>query len=160
MNARADTPEKIAALFWAKVDKTNDCWLWIASKNRAGYGHFRSHGRSLGAHRVSYEMANGPIVGKWEVDHTCHNRDCVKPDHLRLTTRKQNCENRKGADRDNSSGVRGVSWKASSRKWQATIKHNQVHIYLGLYQTIAEAEAVVVAKRLELFTHNDADRAA
>jgi hypothetical protein len=156
MSRRNGSPED---LFWAKVEKADGCWNWTAYTCPLGYGQFRSQGRSVKAHRFSFEMANGPIIGKAEVDHTCHNRACVNPDHLRLTTRKQNCENRRGADSDSISGVRGVNWH-SEGKWRAQVKHNQRNIYLGLYPTIAEAEAVVTAKRLELFTHNDADRAS
>jgi hypothetical protein len=38
--------------------------------------------------------------------------------------------------------------------------HNWKPIFLGYYNTPEEANEVVVAKRNELFTHNDADRAA
>ena len=38
--------------------------------------------------------------------------------------------------------------------------HRGVHHYLGLFPTLEQAEAAVVAKRNELFTHNDMDRTA
>lgn len=36
----------------------------------------------------------------------------------------------------------------------ARVKHNGVLYSAGQYDTIAEAEAAVIAKRNELFTHN------
>ena len=30
--------EYFAAQFWAKVDKSGDCWLWMGNRNNLGYG--------------------------------------------------------------------------------------------------------------------------
>jgi hypothetical protein len=93
-----------------------------------------------------------------DIDHICHNRACVNPQHLRLTTHKQNQENRGGAQRNSSSGVRGVI--KHGRRWQATVVHNKQRHRAGLFDDIPSAAAAVKALRLELFTHNDIDRAA
>lgn len=149
--------------FWVKVDKSDNCWIWIASL-RNGYGAInpgRHSSTPLYAHRVSYEWANGPIPEGMQVDHACHNRACVNPDHLRLATNKQNTENHNGPNANNkSTGIRGVL-KVTQKKrtaWWGRVKHNGVIHYCGIHSTPEEAEAAVVAKRLELFTHNDLDR--
>jgi len=139
--------------FWKKVDKTDTCWLWTKGKNPKGYGSFWYVDRDRGAHRVAYEWAHGPIPEGMLLDHKCHVRHCVRPSHMRLATNKQNAENRKGAKAGTKSGVRGVSWHGGG-KWQANVGHHGKLHYLGLFETIAEAEEVVIAKRLELFTHN------
>jgi len=36
--------------------------------------------------------------------------------------------------------------------------HRPILVTVGYFDTIDEAEAAVIAKRKELFTHNDADR--
>ena len=145
--------------FWAKVDTTGECWLWTAGGNANGYGRFCINGKMEYAHRVSYTLTHGPINDSLDVDHTCYNKACVNPSHLRAATRKQNTENREGAQSNSKSGVRGVSWHKAGRKWTANVKHNGKAIYLGSFDSIREAEQVVKAKRLELFTHSDKDRA-
>lgn len=78
--------------FWAKVQKTNDCWLWIGTRNPEGYGLlFVSKGKSpTRAHRFSYELLRGPIPVGLELDHLCRVRACVNPDHLEPVTRSEN----------------------------------------------------------------------
>jgi len=141
----------------AQTDKSVDCWVWTASTNEDGYGCIRVGGKMMKAHRVAYEMEHGAIPEGMQVDHRCHTPACVRPDHLRLATNKQNQENRAGAQANSKSGVRGVYWKAEKRKWCAQVRHNGRLIHLGYFATIEEAEVVVIAKRLELFTYNDAD---
>lgn len=34
--------------FWQKVDKSGDCWEWIAGKNQYGYGTFRAGSHGVG----------------------------------------------------------------------------------------------------------------
>ena len=137
-----------AGRFWSRVDKTGDCWEWTGHCDREGYGRFDA----TYAHRVSYEIHYGPIRGL-QVDHCCHNRSCVNPNHLRAATNKQNQENRRGANRNSKSGVRGVSWMARLSKWRADVKHNGRSMTVGYFGTIEEAAAAVEAKRRELFTH-------
>jgi hypothetical protein len=152
--------------FWAKVDRNGpiyadlgtQCWLWTGFIDIGGYGIFRLDGISRAAHRLSYEWSTGELLGSLLCDHRCHVHACVNPSHLRPATHKQNAEHRRGARRDSKSGVRGVFWDASKGRWRAEVGHNNEVIRLGRFRTIEEAEAVVVAKRLELFTHNDADR--
>jgi hypothetical protein len=76
--------------FWSKVDKSGDCWLWVASKNNRGYGQFVSVGRLVLAHRFSYELAKGPIPDGLTLDHLCRTPACVNPDHLEAVTMRVN----------------------------------------------------------------------
>lgn len=47
-------------------------------------------GHTVAVHRVMYTNEHGMIPGKKEIEHTCRNRMCVNPDHLRMVTRLQN----------------------------------------------------------------------
>lgn len=144
--------------FWAKVDKTEACWNWTGYTMPTGYGQFRNGGGKL-AHRYSYRLAFGAIPDGQELDHICFNRKCVRPDHLRPVSRKQNSEHRRGALSNNkSSGIRGVYWREDCKKWEVKVGHNKKSHHLGLFPTISEAEAVAIAARNQLFTHNDVDR--
>lgn len=149
------TPEE---RFWSKVDRTDTCWNWTATTEVTGYGRFTLRGKKVLAHRFSYEQSIGAIPEGMFIDHTCHVRHCVNPDHLRPVTKKQNGEHRAGASRNSKSGVLGVS--PYRDHWRATMCHNGALIYVGAFSSVAEAEAAVIAKRLELFTHNDLDKAA
>lgn len=88
--SKRSTPEQIEAAFWAKVDKSGDCWLWTGYKQPDGYGQLRANGKFYNSHKFSYEMANGPIPKSLEVMHSCHVRHCVNPSHMRLGTHAQN----------------------------------------------------------------------
>jgi hypothetical protein len=96
---------KIIKRFLSKVDKTehqrckdHGCWMWTASLKGNGYGSFSvTHGRSVLAHRLSYEHFKGEIPKGMVVRHRCpysdgdrENRLCVNPDHLEVGTQKQN----------------------------------------------------------------------
>lgn len=76
--------------FWSKVNKTDGCWLWIGATDRR-YGSFSWSGRRLAkAHRISWELAHGPIPDGMCVLHRCDVPLCVRPAHLFLGTQKDN----------------------------------------------------------------------
>jgi hypothetical protein len=88
------------ARFWQKVDRRGGpdaCWPWMAGRLVAGYGHFRFKTRTLKAHRVAWEIANGPIPAGsgWHgtvVMHVCDNPACCNARHLRLGTHRDNID--------------------------------------------------------------------
>jgi len=150
---------------WAKVDKSGECWEWTGCRDEDGYGRIlitkNGKNQSTTAHRLAYILAKGEVAPNVKIDHTCHNHGCVNLSHLRPATHKENMENRAGAQRNNTtSGVRGVCWNKRQRKWVGQIKHGGKVIHIGVFTDLAEAETAVIAKRNELFTHNDLDRRA
>lgn len=144
--------------FWAKVDKSRECWIWTASRNAKGYGTFLASGKSILAHRFAYEQFHDPVPEELFLDHVCGTKECVNPGHLRVVTRKQNREHATRLQSNNKSGVHGVSWNSARGVWIAQVGHNGVTHMAGSFADIRDAEAAVIAKRNELFTHNDRDR--
>lgn len=100
-----------AERFWEKVNKTETCWLWTANKNNMGYGLFRPGGLASKrlAHRISYEMENGPIPEGMCALHRCDTPACVNPAHIFLGTKKDNV-----ADMD-AKGRRVIGWNPNNK---------------------------------------------
>lgn len=76
--------------FWNKVNKTDNCWLWTASKTTAGYGCFKLNGKLESAHILSYCLEYGEKPDELWVLHKCDTPSCVNPEHLFLGTRSDN----------------------------------------------------------------------
>lgn len=70
--------------------KLGPCWLWKAHKDDSKYGQFKYAGKALWAHRFSYAMFRGTIPDDLQIDHRCHNPQCVNPHHLRRKTKSSN----------------------------------------------------------------------
>jgi len=134
------------------------CWLWIASRDAKGYGRFNVGPGvgTIGAHRFSWELANGRIPNGMCIDHRCHNPACVNPDHLRVCTPMQNLWNTK-VHRDNQSGLKCAFYDKATNRWYSRIKAGKKYINLGRFDTAIEAHeayceaAVIYHKQFACF---------
>jgi len=114
--------EKMMARFWSKVDKNGStvthvdglgpCWLWTAAASSAGYGRLRVGGRMISAHRLSYEIHNGPVLAGMCACHRCDVKLCVNPSHLFLGTHADNMRDR---DAKGRLGAREGEWNGFAK---------------------------------------------
>ena len=143
--------------FWQKVAKSDSCWVWMGAKHN-GYGVARVGGRARLAHRTLWEWANGAIPGGAQLDHMCHNRSCVNPEHLRFASAKQNGENRAGANRNSKSGVRGVYWCNTYGHWVAKAMVNRKAHHIGIFQDLDLAAKAVTEWRAQNMPYSLLDK--
>jgi hypothetical protein len=72
--------------FWRQVDlagpvmdgMNSPCWVWMGSVRSTGYGQIKAGGRVRKAHRLAWEMVNGPVPPTRFVLHRCDFPLCVR----------------------------------------------------------------------------------
>jgi len=106
MNKSGPKPIPVEKRLWSKVEKTRGCWFWTGQTNGAGYGLLLRDGRTRLAHRIVWELENGPIPEGNLVRHMCDNPACVNPAHLRLGTQRDNMRDRLISARVHYAGVK------------------------------------------------------
>lgn len=101
--------------FDERINIVGECWCWIGSKCKDGYGQFHvkidGKWKSIRPHRYSYEIFKGEIGDKKVVCHHCDNPSCVNPEHLFLGTQKDNIQD--ALKKKRMVGPRGM------QQWQA-----------------------------------------
>ena len=129
---------KLTERFWSKVSQAgpNQCWLWEASTFPTGYGQFwvKEYNRLLGAHRVAYTLANGPIPDELLVCHTCDNPPCVNPAHLFLSDSKGNTQDMIAKGRQNNTRSRHNNYARGESHYRAKLTRLEVQTIRQHYQ--------------------------
>jgi len=111
---------EIQERFWVRANVAEDgkCWEWQGTMHGSGYGVIQGKlfGERVGkllAHRAAWLIANGgkfpdgapPGAHGWVVMHTCDNRRCVNPSHLKLGSQADNVADMDAKSRDNRHGI-------------------------------------------------------
>jgi hypothetical protein len=104
-------------------------------------------GKLLLTHRIIFAMHHD----YWPkyVDHIDCDKSNNKIENLRETTVHQNQWN-KHLDCRNTSGIKGVSFDKRRNKWVAEIRNHNKKIFLGRFNSVAEAEKTVKIARTQI----------
>lgn len=80
------------AHFWSQVTCSApvECWPWVGRYDKGGYGKTRYLQKTFRAHRLAYLLNYGDIPQGMMVLHSCHNRPCCNPRHLRVADHRTN----------------------------------------------------------------------
>lgn len=104
-------PMTAQEVYWSHVLIVHEdgCWGWRGSRTNSGrgYGAIKAQQKKYMAHRVAYEIFNGPIPDNLWVLHKCDNPICSNPDHLWLGTCADNVGDMLQKGRHSPNGLRG-----------------------------------------------------
>jgi hypothetical protein len=112
----------------------------------SGYVVTRINGKIHRAHRIVWEMHNGPILDGQEIDHINRIRTDNRIENLRLATRHE--QNLNLSQRKSFSGHTGVVFNKKDNRWQAQIGFKGRQIYLG--QFVNKTDAIDARKSAEI----------
>lgn len=79
---------------YSMPEPNSGCQLWLAH-TVWGYGHVYWKDRDYRAHRLAWELANGPIPKGMVVCHRCDVKACINPAHLFVDTVLGNNEDKR-----------------------------------------------------------------
>ena len=146
---------------WMHYDPCTGVFTWIKKPNKSitigtkagslepnGYLRTRIHQKALFLHRLAWLY----MTGEWPpcaCDHINGDKQDNRWSNIRLASGSQNQCNRK-KPRNNTSGVKGVSWDASRGTWNVSIKIKGKSINAGRFKTMDQAKEAVKKKREEL----------
>lgn len=98
------TTKQLANYHKKIVVASSGCHEWTGVMNNNGYGQFNVSGRKTLAHRIAWELSNGPIPEGMCVLHTCDNPACCNPAHLWIGTQIDNIRDMESKGRARRSG--------------------------------------------------------
>ncbi len=68
----------------------DECWMWMGATHGNGYSRMVRDGITQSPHRIMFELFVERIPDDKIVHHTCNNKLCCNPDHLKLVTHSKN----------------------------------------------------------------------
>lgn len=134
-----------------RVDAHTGCIVWTGLTTSTGYGRIKHRGRRTAAHRVAWELANGPVQNGLFVLHHCDNPLCVNVAHLFLGTAADNSADMVAKGRSNH-GERNPLAKINAdiaRSIVTRVANGEMKVAVARSYGISESlvRAVVLGKR-------------
>jgi hypothetical protein len=134
-----------------KFNLNNGCWEYMGVLNRYYYGQFNinrnNKSKTYLAHRVSWELfSNQSIPDGKVIMHTCDNRKCCNPGHLKLGTHQDNINDMFAKGRGNRRGAIGERSHTAKLTWELVGKIRRLYS-TGKYtqQQLADRFSVVIS---------------
>jgi len=126
-------PRTFRARFWDNIEKpngNNGCWIWQGWVRPNGYGSITVDGISHMPHRLAYQLKYGEIPEGLMVLHSCNNRLCMNPTHLRIGYHQDNMDDMTRADRQAKGSRNGAAKLTEDEVFEikALLRRN-VHTY-------------------------------
>jgi hypothetical protein len=115
--------------------------------NTEGYRIISFKFKKYRCNRIAYYMHYGVDPLAIDVDHKNGNKLDQSLTNLRLATNQENSFNQ-GLSKNNTSGVKGVSWNNRDQRWVAMIGYNRKNINLGYY--INKEDAIQARREAEI----------
>jgi hypothetical protein len=126
-------------------------WSIAGGPRKDGYVFIMINKVRYAAHRLAWKYVTGRD-GDFEIDHADGNPSNNSFVNLREATHKQNMENRRNQS-NNKSGVRGVSFCQTRKKWKAQIKSKGKSFFLGYFDEKEDAAKAYAIASTNLHTH-------
>lgn len=124
------------------------CWLKSNGNRKAnkiagtltsyGYIAIKINKKVYKAHQLAWLYMYGEFPTEM-IDHINRIRNDNRIVNLRLATNQQNQFN-SNIRKDNTSGIKGVSWNKKANKWMASIRIDKKKTYIGTYDNLEIAK--------------------
>lgn len=117
----------------ARKDKYRDCYYICCNATLE-----RGRKKAVPLHRFIISATEGLVV-----DHINGNTLDNRKNNLRMATKAENGQNRVNLAKNNTSGVRGVTWHKTRKRWMGSVVVNQKAIHVGFFDDIETARIAV-----------------
>lgn len=132
-------------LFWNKAKQSIKLGQEAGCLDDKGYICVTIKGKNYKLHRLIFLYHHG-YLPKF-IDHIDTNIKNNNIENLRPATKSENACNRT-KQKNNTSGIKGISWNKKLKKWRVQCNKDGKSFYLGVYSDINDAELTLLNFRV------------
>ena len=150
-----------SGLTWLPRD--DESWNTKHANKAAGYFHIDNRGyqsykltirykdkkHDMRCGRIVMFLSNGYLTNDKVANHTNNNALDNSPGNIKEATMSESCQNSK-LRRNNTSGIKGVSWDKKKNKWEAKLYVNYKKVHIGYFLSLEEAKEAISQARKKL----------